>query len=83
MVIEAYAAIGWKRYADAGYTLSTDRFGHSLLGAVAYKYFGFDDELIAERVKSFVDEVKREGMANIRGEFQDLNTTIPEQQHQS
>ena len=81
VAIEAYAPNGWERYADAGYTMSTDRFGHSLPGAVAYKYFGFDENLIADRVSAFVREVKEEGIENIRGEFRDLNSTRPQQHH--
>jgi dihydroxyacetone synthase len=73
VVIEAYAVNGWERYADAGYSMSS--FGHSLPGAAAYKYFGYDDEVIAERVSAFVGEVKREGMESIRGEFRDLNVS--------
>lgn len=73
VVIEAYAINGWERYADAGYSMSS--FGHSLPGAAAYKYFGYDDEVIAERVSAFVGEVKREGMESIRGEFRDLNVS--------
>jgi dihydroxyacetone synthase len=71
VVIEAYAVNGWERYADAGYSMSS--FGHSLPGAAAYKYFGFDEDVIAERVSAFVGEVKREGMESVRGEFKDLN----------
>lgn len=72
VVIEAYAVNGWERYADAGYSMSS--FGHSLPGAAAYKYFGYNEKLIGARVKEFVDEVKREGIDNFRGDFRDLNT---------
>jgi dihydroxyacetone synthase len=71
VVIEAYAVNGWERYADAGYSMSS--FGHSLPGVAAYQYFGYDEELIAERVSEFVREVKREGIESVRGEFRDLN----------
>jgi dihydroxyacetone synthase len=71
VVIEAYAVNGWERYADAGYSMST--FGHSLPGAVAYKHFGFDEKVIAPRVKSFIEEVRRDGIENFRGDFRDLN----------
>ncbi|KAK4123501.1 transketolase [Parathielavia appendiculata] len=71
VVIEAYAVNGWERYVDAGYSMSS--FGHSLPGAAAYKYFGYDEELIAERISGFVSVVKSEGMESIRGEFRDLN----------
>jgi dihydroxyacetone synthase len=71
VVVEAYAVNGWERYADAGYSMGS--FGHSLPGADAYRYFGFEEGLIAERVSEFVAEVKREGVESLRGEFRDLN----------
>lgn len=72
VVIEAYAVNGWERYADAGWSMNS--FGHSLPGKDAYKYFGFDAEVIAPRVFEFVESVRREGVGNLRGEFRDLNT---------
>lgn len=72
VVIEAYAVNGWERYADAGYSMST--FGHSLPGAAAYKYFDYDEKVIAPRVKSFLELVNKEGIENLRGDFRDLNT---------
>lgn len=74
VVIEAYAVNGWERYADAGYSMST--FGKSLPGKAAYKYFGFDAQSIAPKVQSLVDEVKREGIDSLRGDFRDLNGTM-------
>lgn len=71
VVIEAYAVNGWERYADAGFSMST--FGHSLPGAAAYKYFGFDEQVIAPEVARLVDEVRRDGIDSLRGEFRDLN----------
>lgn len=73
VVIEAYAANGWERYADAAYSMST--FGHSLPGAAAYKYFGYNEDIIAERVQDFVRQWKANGAESFRGEFRDLNTT--------
>ncbi|KAF1989919.1 dihydroxyacetone synthase [Aulographum hederae CBS 113979] len=73
VVIEAYAVNGWERYADAGYSMSS--FGHSLPGAAAYKYFGFDGEVIAGKVKGFVEEWRAKGAEEVRGEFWDLNET--------
>ncbi|KAF2762228.1 hypothetical protein EJ05DRAFT_473146 [Pseudovirgaria hyperparasitica] len=73
VVIEAYSPQGWERYADAGYSMH--RFGHSLPGAVAYKYFGFDEEVIAPRVVEIVELVRKHGIESIRGEFRDLNET--------
>ncbi|OTB05534.1 hypothetical protein M426DRAFT_72833 [Hypoxylon sp. CI-4A] len=77
VIVEAYAALGWERYADAGYTMSTDRFGHSLPGATAYEYFGFSVTAIATEVQSFVAEWKQRGSDFFRGEFRDLNKTHP------
>lgn len=74
VVIEAYSPNGWERYADAGYCMST--FGKSLPGAVAYDHFGFKAETIAPKVKALVDEVKKNGIECLRGEFRDLNGTL-------
>ncbi|KAH6684038.1 transketolase [Halenospora varia] len=71
VVIEAYAVNGWERYADAGFSMSS--FGHSLPGAKAYEYFGFDEKVIAPRVSELVEEVRRGGVDVLRGEFRDLN----------
>lgn len=71
VVIEAYAVNGWERYADAGFSMAS--FGKSLPGKDAYKFFGFDEEVIAPEVAKLVDEVKREGVECLRGEFRDLN----------
>lgn len=78
VVIEAYAANGWERYADAGYSMSVDRFGHSLPGPAAYKYFGYNPDVIAERVETFVRKWQKRGPEAFRGEFRDLNTTSHE-----
>ncbi|PQE21951.1 transketolase protein [Rutstroemia sp. NJR-2017a WRK4] len=71
VVIEAYAVNGWERYADAGYSMSS--FGHSLPGKDAYKYFGFDENVIAPKVFEFVEDVRSNGLEILRGEFRDLN----------
>lgn len=71
VVIEAYAVNGWERYADAGFSMSS--FGHSLPGPAAYKYFGFDEQVIAPKVADFVADAKRDGLDSLRGEFRDLN----------
>lgn len=71
VVIEAYAVNGWERYADAGFSMSS--FGQSLPGAAAYKRFGFDEQVISREVARLVDEVRREGIDCLRGEFRDLN----------
>jgi dihydroxyacetone synthase len=77
IVIEAYAVNGWERYADAGFSMST--FGKSLPGKDAYKYFGFDESVIAPEVAKLVNEVRREGVESLRGEFRDLNSFTPEE----
>jgi dihydroxyacetone synthase len=71
VVIEAYAANGWERYADASYSMR--RFGKSLPSAAAYDYFGFSAKNIAPKVKDLVEEVKRDGIETLRGDFRDLN----------
>lgn len=71
VVVEAFAVNGWERYADAGFTMHT--FGKSLPGVVAYKYFGFDEEKIAPAVASLVEDVRKDGIDSLRGEFRDLN----------
>ena len=72
VIIEAYAVNGWERYADAGFSMST--FGKSLPGEHSYKYFGFDGDVIAPEVANLVEDVKRDGVESLRGEFRDLNT---------
>ncbi|PKS06195.1 hypothetical protein jhhlp_007512 [Lomentospora prolificans] len=71
IAVEAYAMNGWERYADAGYGMTS--FGHSLPCKAAYKYFGFDEEVIAPVVAKFVEEAKANGLESLRGEFKDLN----------
>jgi dihydroxyacetone synthase len=74
VVIEAYVAYGWERYADAGISMSG--FGKSLPGADTYKYFGFDPPVMAEKIHVFVKEVQRDGIETLRGDFRDLNGTL-------
>lgn len=74
VIIEAYSVNGWERYADAGFCMSS--FGKSLPGAVAYDHFGFKAEVIGPKVKALVEEVKRDGVDCLRGEFRDLNGTM-------
>ncbi|KAL6229651.1 hypothetical protein BDW75DRAFT_249445 [Aspergillus navahoensis] len=68
VVIEPYAPNGWERYADAG--ISVKRFGHSLPGKVAYKFFGFDIGVMTEKVGDYLERVKDDEA--LRGEFVDL-----------
>jgi dihydroxyacetone synthase len=74
VIIEAYAVNGWERYADAGYSMAS--FGKSLPGKKAYEHFGFDAKAIAPKVKALVEEVRKEGIDTLRGDFRDLNGTM-------
>jgi dihydroxyacetone synthase len=71
VVIEAYAANGWERYADASFSMR--RFGKSLPSKDAYKYFGFVPEEMAPKIQELVEEVQRDGIEILRGDFRDLN----------
>ncbi|KAL4905444.1 hypothetical protein BDW74DRAFT_185010 [Aspergillus multicolor] len=68
VVIEPYAPNGWERYADAG--ISVKRFGHSLPGKAAYKFFGFDIGVMTDKVGKYLEQLK--GDEALRGEFVDL-----------
>jgi dihydroxyacetone synthase len=71
VVIEAYAANGWERYADASFSMR--RFGKSLPSKAAYDYFGFRAERMAPRIRELVEEVRESGIGALRGDFRDLN----------
>lgn len=71
VVIEAYAPNGWERYADA--SISMRRFGKSLPSKAAYEYFGFQPEAMAPKIKDLIEEVQRDGIGALRGDFRDLN----------
>jgi dihydroxyacetone synthase len=58
VVVEAYAANGWERYANA--SISMKSFGKSLPGKEAYKYFGFNSTLIAGKIKAYLQALKLE-----------------------
>jgi dihydroxyacetone synthase len=68
VVIEPYAPNGWERYADAGCCIK--RFGHSLPGKVAYKYFGFDVPALTAKVESYLQQLRDDPL--LKGEFVDL-----------
>ncbi|KAM5353000.1 hypothetical protein ACJ41O_005722 [Fusarium nematophilum] len=74
VVIEAYAANGWERYADA--SVSMRRFGKSLPSKSAYQYFGFQPEKMAPKIQALVEEVRRDGIQVLRGDFRDLNGSL-------
>jgi len=60
VAVEAYAANGWERYANAAICMSTDRFGQSLPGPVAYEYFGFKVSQVSEKLRDYVKQVKED-----------------------
>ncbi|CAY70886.1 Transketolase, similar to Tkl2p [Komagataella phaffii GS115] len=68
VVVEAYVAYGWERYATAGYTMNT--FGKSLPVEDVYKYFGYTPEKIGEKVAAYVNSIK--ASPQILYEFTDL-----------
>lgn len=71
VAIEAYPSNGWERYADA--SVSMNSFGKSLPSKETYEHFGFAPNVIAPKVKSLVDEVNRDGIAVLRGDFREFN----------
>lgn len=68
VVIEPYAPNGWERYADAAACIK--RFGHSLPGKAAYKYFGFDVPALTAKVEGYLQQVREDPF--LKGEFVDL-----------
>ncbi|OBT75610.1 hypothetical protein VF21_05131 [Pseudogymnoascus sp. 05NY08] len=68
VVVEAYAANGWERYADA--SISMKSFGKSLPGKEAYKYFGFDGKVISSKIMAHLDDIGRERA--LKSEFTEL-----------
>jgi dihydroxyacetone synthase len=75
VVVEAYSPNGWERYADAAYSMHS--FGQSLTGDYVYERFNYNNEKIAKKVKGLVEEVKKEGIEVLRGDFRDLNFDYP------
>ncbi|KAJ5374402.1 hypothetical protein N7517_006408 [Penicillium concentricum] len=68
VVIEPYAPNGWERYADAGICMT--RFGHSLPGKAAYKFFGYDIDTMTTKVARYLKRIEEDEL--LRGEFVDL-----------
>ncbi|KAK8052411.1 hypothetical protein PG993_003796 [Apiospora rasikravindrae] len=68
VVLEPYAPNGWERYADAAACVT--RFGHSLPGTAAYRYFGFDVETLTGRVLGYLEKVRGDEM--LRREFVEI-----------
>ncbi|KAK5230003.1 hypothetical protein LTR72_001538 [Exophiala xenobiotica] len=58
VVIEAYAANGWERYADAAVCMTTKRFGKSLPGPKAYEFFGFELKSMVSRILGYLENLK-------------------------
>ncbi|CAG8030459.1 unnamed protein product [Penicillium olsonii] len=71
VVIEAYPSNGWERYAHA--SVAVNSFGKSLPSKDTYDYFGFAPERIAPKVKDLVEEVRRDGIGILRGDFREFN----------
>ncbi|KAF2261209.1 hypothetical protein CC78DRAFT_570672 [Lojkania enalia] len=68
VVIEPYAPNGWERYANAAICLT--RFGHSLPGKAAYKFFGFEVGKMASKVGEYLEKIKTDSI--LREEFVEL-----------
>lgn len=60
VVIKAYAATGWERYASVPVCMTTDRYGQSLPGSVAYRYFGFEPDQVIKKLCECLRQVKEE-----------------------
>jgi len=58
VVVEAYAANGWERYANASFSMKS--FGKSLPGKEAYKYYGFGGKVISEKIKAYLEDLEHE-----------------------
>lgn len=74
VVIEAYPSNGWERYADA--SVSMNSFGKSLPSKEIYEHYGFAPETIAPKVRDLVEEVRRDGIGVLRGDFRDFNGSL-------
>jgi dihydroxyacetone synthase len=68
VVIEPYAPNGWERYADAGICLK--RFGHSLPGKAAYKFFGYEMHVLVSKIMKYLSCIQSDEL--LRREFVDL-----------
>lgn len=68
VVIEPYAPNGWERYATAG--ISMHRFGHSLPGKAAYRFFGYEINTMMGKVLDYLERVRRDEF--LPGEYTDL-----------
>ena len=57
--VEAYATLGWKKYAHVHHGIN--QFGTSAPYAAAYKKYGMTDEVIAAKAAKAVDYFKQKG----------------------
>lgn len=67
IVIEAYTANGWERYADAGVCMRG--FGKSLPPEAVLTHFGFHEKIIAPKVMNFLERWMN---GEVRGDWTDL-----------
>ncbi|KAK6386311.1 hypothetical protein LTS17_001886 [Exophiala oligosperma] len=72
VVVEAYAANGWERYANAAVCMPTTRFGKSLPGPKAYEFFGFSVDSMVTRILGFVNSFH--AYPEMRVEFVELTS---------
>ncbi|KAF9890549.1 hypothetical protein FE257_005680 [Aspergillus nanangensis] len=68
VVIEPYAPNGWERYATAA--IGIRRFGHSLPGKAAYKFFGYETGTMTDKVAAYLAQIGQDEL--LRTEFVDL-----------
>lgn len=68
VVIEPYAPNGWERYANAA--ISIRRFGKSLPGKAAYKFFGYETSVMTDKIAGYLHQLA-EGQV-LKDEFVDL-----------
>lgn len=68
VIIEAYYATGWERYADASISMSS--FGKSLPSPEIYSHFGFDAPQITRKIQAFMDGWRKGEM--LRGDLKVL-----------
>lgn len=68
VVVEPFSPNGWERFADGGVCLR--RFGHSLPGPEAYKYFGYETDKVTEKILGYLRGLETGEWW--KGEFADL-----------
>lgn len=68
VVIEPYAPNGWERYANAA--ICVKRFGHSLPGKAAYKFFGFEVSTMTSKIYEYLGRIRADEL--LRQEFVEL-----------